>query len=82
MSTIVVCCVNGMSTIVVCRVNGMSTIVVCRVNYSCLSWQVSETLKQQHIEPHWMFALDNQLRDAIRSAIDLCPGRSLRSVRQ
>ncbi|KAI0229034.1 hypothetical protein LSAT2_020535 [Lamellibrachia satsuma] len=34
---------------------------------------VSETLKQQHIEPHWMFALDNQLRDAIRSAIDLCP---------
>lgn len=38
--------------------------------------QVKKVLRQQQVKPHWMFALDNLLRQAVQEALTvLLPGR-------
>uniref|UniRef100_A0A8C5FVP2 Protein kinase domain-containing protein n=1 Tax=Gadus morhua TaxID=8049 RepID=A0A8C5FVP2_GADMO len=42
---------------------------------TCFSAQVKKVLRQQQVKPHWMFALDNLLRQAVQEAITvLLPG--------
>lgn len=43
--------------------------------FNRLSVQVKKVLRQQQVKPHWMFALDNLLRQAVQDAITvLLPG--------
>lgn len=44
--------------------------------------QVKKVLRQQQVKPHWMFALDNLLRQAVQEAITvLLPGSPFRPHR-
>lgn len=44
---------------------------------SLLCAQVKKVLRQQQVKPHWMFALDNLLRQAVQDALTvLLPGRA------
>lgn len=50
--------------------------VCCNITpHSFLSAKVKKVLRQQQVKPHWMFALDNLLRQAVHDAITvLMPG--------
>lgn len=53
---------------------GRNINVILLTMQSCLI-QVKKVLRQQQVKPHWMFALDNLLRQAVQDAITvLLPG--------